>query len=232
MKYLLLLTMLVIAGCATSTGGGGSSSTTNSGQTTLLGALSGGPKLVGTRWAWAETTTPSGRLVAPRTGLYLLDFAGDGYVRVTADCNRGSAKYALDGKKLTMGQVATTRMACPPGGQGSRFTADLGRAVQATTADTDLLLSLPAETAVMRFAPLKQNRYVCQGGLKFSLTELPGPDVAIEFDGRYVRAAQTTSASGVIYEAPGLRFQGKGPEAMLDMGELSLRNCKLVANKP
>ncbi|HEY9102129.1 META domain-containing protein [Chitinimonas sp.] len=224
----LLAALLILAGCATTPSGQGTGESKPAPASGGLGSLfSGTPKLAGTRWAWIETSTAAGRTPAPRTGLYLLDFAGEGYVRVTADCNRGSAKYSQDGKQLAMGPVALTKMACPGGGQGGRFSTDLSHMVQLGFVENNLQLSAAGEGTIMRFAPLKLSRYTCQGGLKFSLVDLPGSDVAIEFDGRFVRAGQVSAASGVAYEAPNLRFQGKGGEAMLDMGELSLRNCRL-----
>lgn len=231
MKHLLLpsllASLLILGGCATTPSPQGTSESKPAPSSGLSGLLSGTPKLAGTRWAWIDTSSAAGRTPAPRTGLYLLDFAGEGYVKVTADCNRGSAKYSQDGKQLTMGPVALTKMACPSGGQGGRFSTDLGRMAQLGFVESNLQLSTAGEGTVMRFAPLKLSRYICQGGLKFSLVDLPGSDVAIEFDGRFMRAGQVNAASGVAYEATGLRFQGKGSEAMLDMGELSLRNCRL-----
>ncbi|MGQ5525531.1 META domain-containing protein [Chitinimonas sp. PSY-7] len=230
----LLLGIMTLAGCASFLGSHtkeqpGASSTAS--LPSLTDLFSSGPKLLGTRWVWVETTTPSSRVVAPSSGMYLLDFGTEGFIRLTADCNRGSAKYTLDGKDFKAGQAALTRASCPPGGQGNRFTADLGKTERAEISDGELLLSMPANTGVMRFAPLKSNRYLCANKLKFGLVDLPGKDVAIEFDGRFFRAVQVTTASGVAYEGERVRFQSKGDDAMLDLGEQALRNCKVQKAK-
>ncbi|PHV13140.1 META domain-containing protein [Chitinimonas sp. BJB300] len=233
-RHLYLSALLVLAGCASNPFSKqavppGASSTSS---LPSLGELfSSGPKLVGSRWVWVETKTPSAKLAAPSTGMYLLDFGTEGFIRLTVDCNRGSAKYTLDGKDFKAGQAALTRMNCAPGGLSSRFTADLGKAERAELSEGNLLLSLPANTGVMRFAPLKSSRYVCTNKLKFGLVNLPGSDVAIEFDGRFFRAAQVASGVGMTYEGEGVRFQKKGDEAMLDLGEQALRNCRLLAAK-
>lgn len=225
---LLLLGILTLAGCASQSGPAGTAS-----PSSVLGDLfSADPKLLGTRWVWVDSSTASGRQPAPRTGIYLLDFSSAQFVRVTADCNRGSAKYTLDGKAFKAGPVALTRMACAPGGQAGRFTAELARAERAEIRDGELLLSQTAATAsTMRFLALQSKRYECAGKLKFGLVDLPGKDVALEFDGRYYRAAAVAVASGVAYEGQGVRFHGKGDEAMLDLGEQALRGCKLQPGK-
>lgn len=226
MKRLGLLTaLLLLAGCATAPVSTVPAPATPA-ETPPAATPQPGQRLTGTRWVWFETVSGGSRLAAPKTGMYLLDFGANGFIRVTADCNRGSARYKYDSGKLEVSPAALTRMACPPGGQGARFAADLDRAESARLDGGMLALGLPGGGA-MRLAPLKSSRYECDGGLRFGLVDLPGDDAAVEFDGRYFRAARVQSALGVAYEGTGVRFAGKGDEAQLDLGEQNLRGCKV-----
>ena len=53
----------------------------------------------------------------------------DGKVAGSTGCNRFTASYTVDGDALELGQIATTRMACPPPADAVErdYTAALGR---------------------------------------------------------------------------------------------------------
>jgi heat shock protein HslJ len=61
--------------------------------------------LAGTEWGLAVDVGKAARFI---------QFRSDGSVTGSSGCNRFTGKYAQDGGTLTMGPLATTRMACPP----------------------------------------------------------------------------------------------------------------------
>jgi len=61
--------------------------------------------LAGTEWSFAGDTGKSARFV---------QFRSDGKLGGYSGCNRFTGTYTHDDDTLTMGPLATTRMACPP----------------------------------------------------------------------------------------------------------------------
>jgi putative lipoprotein len=61
--------------------------------------------LAGTEWGLAGDVGKAARFI---------QFRADGRVTGSSGCNRFTGKCAQDGGTLTMGPLATTRMACPP----------------------------------------------------------------------------------------------------------------------
>jgi heat shock protein HslJ len=98
-----------------------------------------------------------GALIAPETpGRYTLELLSDGQAAVQADCNRGMGRYTLEGSQISIGPLAVTRAACPPGSLGDTFLAQLGAAVIYLTEGPYLYLDLPADSGTMRFvAPVQ-----------------------------------------------------------------------------
>jgi heat shock protein HslJ len=83
------------------------------------------PALVGGAWRWmppASAGAPSGS-----TERYTIAFGADGRADVRADCNRGAARYvaAPDGR-LTVTDVALTKVACGPASMDALFVRQLG----------------------------------------------------------------------------------------------------------
>lgn len=110
--------------------------------------------------AGAEEPTPAGRTFVsvgvvgepiPGGGPLTLEFV-DGRVSAFAGCNRGSATADLSGGHLSIGELATTMMACPPPFDGA--DAWMTRLLQARPAWTltgaDLTLSTAAGTVTLR----------------------------------------------------------------------------------
>jgi putative lipoprotein len=110
----------------------------------------------------ASPTSPAGRWLAEDirgSGVidYLqsvLEIAGDGGISGTGGCNRIMGKARIEGATITLGPLATTRMACSPAvmDQERKFLAAL-EAVRSWRIDTArhklLLLGAGGETLVV-----------------------------------------------------------------------------------
>jgi heat shock protein HslJ len=114
-------------------------------------------RVVGRRWAWQQTQMSDGAVLAPDApGGYTLELLPDGQVAVQADCNRGAGGYTLEGNRITIGPLAVTRAACPPGSLGDPFLAQLGMATSYFLDGPYLFLELPFDSGTMRFvAPVQ-----------------------------------------------------------------------------
>jgi heat shock protein HslJ len=64
-------------------------------------------------WTWIRAVYNDGREIAPRQAeAFTLTFRADGTVAVTTDCNRMMGGYTTNGRELTFGNMAATRMFC------------------------------------------------------------------------------------------------------------------------
>ncbi len=129
----------------------------------LLVALSGsafqtnGDSLLGVVWRWQHTQENNGSLTTPADpGRYTLEFLSGGAVVVQADCNRGTGQYSVEANALTLGPIATTLMACPPGSQNTEFLRQLGQVQSYFFKDGRLYLELPLDTGSMEFSRAEQ----------------------------------------------------------------------------
>jgi heat shock protein HslJ len=107
--------------------------------------------LAGTRWqlAMIEAEGRTTRLDPAQARRHSLGFLEGGALILQLDCNRGRAHWSLDAGAggaaiLSMGPVASTRMACP----GPNFAADLaalgGSQARITTQEAGrLVLEIP-----------------------------------------------------------------------------------------
>ncbi len=93
-----------------------------------LSAQADGALIIGPTWQWAEFQSNTERFAVAQPERYTVTFRADGKYEVQADCNRGSGSYTLDGKKLTVGPAALTRMACPSDSQADAFLKNLDAA--------------------------------------------------------------------------------------------------------
>jgi len=75
------------------------------GQFMVSCAAAGPFNLAGSEWGFAGETGRSARFV---------QFRMDGVVGGSSGCNRFTGTYTQKGDALTMGPLASTRMACPP----------------------------------------------------------------------------------------------------------------------
>ena len=103
-------------------------------------------------WQWESLVTPVETVKPDRPELYTLQFDRAGRVAVRADCNRGSGPYTVGaGRRMTIGAMALTRAACPPGSLSDRFVRDVGRVSSYFVRDGALFLEMPVDSGTLRF---------------------------------------------------------------------------------
>lgn len=71
--------------------------------------------LEGTQWKLTQLEGKPATAASPEKAPSLQFLAADKRVVGSGGCNRLTGSYTLDGNKLTLGQVASTMMACPHG---------------------------------------------------------------------------------------------------------------------
>jgi para-nitrobenzyl esterase len=153
---LLFLLAALTAGCAPQTppatlpaagapGAGGAQSPTATDTALPSDALD-------VTWLWESLVTPVETVRPDRPELYTLQFDRSGRVAVRADCNRGSSQYTVSaGRRITLGAMALTRAACPPGSLSDRFARDVGRVSSYFVRDGALFLEMPVDSGTFRF---------------------------------------------------------------------------------
>jgi heat shock protein HslJ len=85
---------------------------------------------------------------------YTVQFRPDGRVAVKADCNSGQGRYAVQDSGLTIGPIATTRVACPEGSLFDDYVGSLGRVASFAYDGAALVLTLGAGGGSLRLAPV------------------------------------------------------------------------------
>jgi heat shock protein HslJ len=94
-------------------------------------------------WHWQRSRLPSGQqITAGAPDRYTLKFEGGGRLLVRADCNRGSAKYEVNGPSMKVAPVALTKMACEGGSQESEFVQGLSQVTDYAISGKELVLTL------------------------------------------------------------------------------------------
>ena len=68
--------------------------------------------LVGTRWVVDTIIQGDGASTPPQGAVGSILFGSDGSLAASLGCNTGSAKFTVSGDTITIGAMATTRMAC------------------------------------------------------------------------------------------------------------------------
>ena len=102
-------------------------------------------------WRWVRTVTPVETIVADDPTHYTLTFNEGGQLAVLADCNRGSGTFVQDGKSLTIGPFALTRMMCPPGSLDGKFISQVNGAAGCFMLGDTLMIDLKMDSGTMRF---------------------------------------------------------------------------------
>lgn len=111
---------------------------------------------VGFVWKWEGTQTPVERITPPDPTRYTLEFLPDTTVVAQIDCNRGSGKFRIDGKSITIGPLAVTRMACPPGSLDAKFAQQLDAARVIFFRGDTLFIDLIADSGTMKFSQMPE----------------------------------------------------------------------------
>ena len=115
-------------------------------------AAAQGAPILGIVWQWQETRYNDDRRTAPaKPERYAVRFGEDGMLDVRADCNLKGGTYTLEGKRLTIEIVTSTRAACEPGSLEDEFTRNLAAGTAALLRDGDLYIDLKYDTGTMRF---------------------------------------------------------------------------------
>jgi heat shock protein HslJ len=105
-------------------------------------------------WQLIAIAPPGGPAVVPDDpAKYTVQFRPDGRVAVRADCNLGQGSYTVGGGSLTIGPIATTRVACPQGSLFDDYVSSLGKVASFAYDGAALVLTLEADAGSMRFAP-------------------------------------------------------------------------------
>ena len=80
----------------------------------------------------------------------------NGHLSGYSGCNRYVGGYVLDGDRLTLGPIATTRMACEPEAMEAEaeFLSALGAATRLVTSEEELVLSDKGGSELLRFVPV------------------------------------------------------------------------------
>jgi heat shock protein HslJ len=123
------------------------------GSGTMRFAESTQPTLVGTVWKLQQIQfNDDTLLIADPPENYTVEFLADGQVAVQADCNRGSGSFTTTDNRLTIGELATTRAACPPGSISDDFLRALGNSAGYFFQDGSLFIDLGFDTGTMQFS--------------------------------------------------------------------------------
>ena len=91
-------------------------------------------------------------VVADDPSRYTVQFLEVGSILSWADCNQGCGAYQASGSQITIGPVAMTRVACPPGSLFDRFTRAIEPASSFTFIEGHLFLSPPGDFGTLVFA--------------------------------------------------------------------------------
>lgn len=118
------------------------------------GAAPGENSLVGITWQWVETVYGDDSMVTVADPTrYTLTFMDDGSLAAQVDCNRGMGSFTTDGSSLTIGPLATTRMACPEDSQANVFLQDLERTATFVFDGPNLVLNMMLDSGNIYFEP-------------------------------------------------------------------------------
>jgi len=112
------------------------------------------PQLVGTVWQLQDIQFSDGTLGAANPPeSYTVEFLADGALVVQADCNRGRGQFTTDqAEGLTIGNLATTRAACPSGSLSNEFLRALQGAATYSFQDDQLFIKPSTDTGTLRLA--------------------------------------------------------------------------------
>jgi heat shock protein HslJ len=103
-------------------------------------------------WSLSSFDLAGGQTVlVPAPERYLLDLGANLEAHVRADCNFCNGSYRLSGSSLSMGLLACTLAACPPGSLDGEYLRALGSASSFSV--TEGKLSITYRDGVLRFGP-------------------------------------------------------------------------------
>jgi heat shock protein HslJ len=108
--------------------------------------------LMDVTWEWQSLVTPVETVKPDRPERYTLRFERTGRVSVRADCNRGGGSYTVTrDRRISLGPIALSRVACPPGSLGDRFARDVGRVSSYFVKGSTFFLEMPVDSGTLQF---------------------------------------------------------------------------------
>lgn len=175
-------------------------------------ATSGG--LAGSSWYWLGTLTPNGAITPADPGNYTLEFLEGGSLAIQLDCNRGTASWLQTGSRLSIGKIASTRMACPAGSEGQRLARHLQAVNAAQRLDGVLELSGAQGSLILSRDPdWRLASYDCRSGQ--SIVVVFSQDRALVRWGGAQYPMTRLPGNIERYSSPGASLFRYGPEATL-----------------
>jgi heat shock protein HslJ len=108
--------------------------------------------LLGSVWRLERILYNDGKEIRPAAGnSYSVQFLSNGRLAGRADLNQIMGSYTVTGSVLTIGPVASTRIADPPGSIAGEFTKALGQASSFRVTGDRLLVELKLDSGTMTF---------------------------------------------------------------------------------
>lgn len=124
------------------------------------------------RWYWVGSTSYLNHVSPSKPENYWLEVDGE-RAQLKADCNNASAKAATTHEgRLWISGIATTRIACPPGGLENTYIKQLGQTATTEQHGDALRITLSQYGDAMFFArdpAARFSSYRCEGGESMAL---------------------------------------------------------------
>ena len=189
------------------------------------------PALPAVVWQLTAIALPDGAETVPDDpATYTLQFLPDGTLAIRADCNHGNGRYTVEGTSLTITQLATTEVGCPPGSHGAKYVGGLQEAVSYAYEEDALVLALRGDAGFLRFAPTLEGVIWewqrSQGGndtevvpddpAKYTLAFLPDGKVAIRADCNHGTGTYTVDGDGIDLAIGAMTEVGCSPGSLGD----------------
>jgi|GEM_PF-3480274 len=108
--------------------------------------------LIGTSWEWVRTDYIAGTRTDAPKGRFVLSFdATQQRLSSSTDCNSLASGYLIDGEVLSIGPIASTKMACMQPTFEEKYSQELGRTASYVIQGNELRLNLWKDTGTMIF---------------------------------------------------------------------------------
>ena len=184
------------------------------------------PTLSGTAWI-AEDIDGAGVLEAVHSTLV---FESEERIVGSTGCNRYFAPVRRSGAGLRVGEIGSTRRACPAPAMGQERLFLTALAAVATFRHENRTLWLVDESSRARVRltrvgerPEVARAFECADGPAFVLVSVLGGDVALELSRDVLRLTRQPTASGARYSDGKVTVWNKGSEALLEIDGLTHR---------
>jgi heat shock protein HslJ len=107
---------------------------------------------LGTGWVLESMVTPEGEILISPANAPVINFAEDGSMSGSGGCNRISAEFTAEDGQLSLGEIASTLMACDQGMEiEASFTEALRQVTKFEVIGDRLVLSDDQRSTVLRF---------------------------------------------------------------------------------